>query len=179
MRNAVAPSERVRHAPGMVADLRWDEVRPLFDPELMGSLPDLCVPDVSVAGWQALLDLVALSGWEYRYAEGGTALPLPRVAEVLSRPPDAACPELRMWPAPAMLAIFRFMAADEIDFDVDLRELRSQQRLDLFCDFLRAVGRYLGRPVLMDAEGGDPRSHPVLRFDADADRFTMLAEPPT
>ncbi|ABW09907.1 hypothetical protein Franean1_0442 [Parafrankia sp. EAN1pec] len=31
--------------------LFWDEVQDLFDPDLMGALPDLFVPDASVADW--------------------------------------------------------------------------------------------------------------------------------
>lgn len=60
--------------------------------------------------------------------------------------------------------------------DVDLRELRGQERLDVLCGFLRAIGQQLGRPVLMDP-GGD-YGHPVLGFDVEADRVVLLAEPP-
>lgn len=48
---------------------------------------------------------------------------------VLSRPADAECPDLRVWPTADVLAIFRFHADDEVD--VDLRELEGQS--DLMC----------------------------------------------
>ncbi|WP_335940698.1 hypothetical protein [Streptomyces sp. PTD5-9] len=157
-------------------DLLWDDVVSFFDPDLMGSLPDVVVPDASVEDWQAVLDLVSVSGWTFQYSEGETVLPVPRAEAVLSRPADAECPELRVWPAAGVLAIFRFWAVEEIDFDVDLRELQGQERLDVFCGFLRVVGRRLGKPVLMDAEGGD-HSHPVLGFDVETDQVVLLAEP--
>ncbi|MFD7527993.1 MULTISPECIES: hypothetical protein [unclassified Streptomyces] len=157
-------------------DLLWDDVVSFFDPDLMGSLPDVVVPDASVEDWQAVLDLVSVSGWTFQYSEGETVLPVPRAEAVLSRPADAECPELRVWPAAGVLAIFRFWTVEEIDFDVDLRELQGQERLDVFCGFLRVVGRRLGKPVLMDAEGGD-HSHPVLGFDVEADQVVLLAEP--
>jgi hypothetical protein len=72
------------------------------------------------------------------------------------------------------LAVFRFHADDEVDFDVDLRELQGQEPLDVFCGFLRAIGRRLGKPVLMDPEGG--YGHPVLGFDVEADRVVLLAQ---
>ncbi len=75
-----------------------------------------------------------------------------------------------------MLAILRFWAVEEIDFDVDLRELQGQERLDVFCGFLRVVGRRLGKPVLVDAEGGG-HSHPVLGFDVEADQVVLSAGP--
>ncbi len=160
----------------MAADLLWDDVRGFFDPDLMGALPDVLVPGASVEDWQAVLDLVDVSGWKHQYSEGESVLPVPRAETVLSRPADAECPQLRVWLAADVLVIFRFCSSDEIDFDVDLRELQGQERLDLFCGFLAAIGRRLGKPVLMDAEGGDG-SHPVLGFEVESDRVVMLAEP--
>jgi hypothetical protein len=119
-----------------VADLLWDDVSCFFDPDSMGSLPDVRVPNTSVEDWQAVLDLVAEKGWKCQYSEGETVLPVPRAEAVLSRPADAECPGLRVWPAADVLAIFRFYAEDEVDFDVDLRELQGQERLDVFCRFL-------------------------------------------
>lgn len=158
-----------------MADLGWDDVSCFFDPDLMGSLPDLRVPDASVEDWQAVIDLVEARGWRCQYSEGETVLPVPRAETVLARPADAECPNLRVWPTADVLAIFRFYDADEIDFDVDLRELQGQERLDVFCDFLREIGRCLGKPVLMDPEGA--YGHPVLGFDVETDRVVILAEP--
>jgi hypothetical protein len=73
------------------------------------------------------------------------------------------------------LVIFRFHADDEVDFDVDVRELQGQERLDVFCGFLREIGRRLDKPVLMEPEGA--RGHPVLGFDAEADRVVLLTGP--
>lgn len=139
----------------------------------MGSLPDVRVPDTWVGDWQALLDLVGERGWKCQYSEGATVLPVPRAETVLSRPADAEFPELRVWPSTEVLAIFRFHAAEEVDFDVDLRQLQGQERLDDFCRFLRDIGRRLGKPVLMDPEGD--YGHPVLGFDVEADRVASFA----
>ncbi|MFF9476923.1 hypothetical protein ACF1E9_30445 [Streptomyces roseolus] len=158
-----------------MADLVWDDVKCFFDPDLMGALPDVRVPDASVEDWQTVLDLVAGKGWKCQYSEGETVLPIPRAEAVLFRAADAECPGLRVWPTAEVLAIFRFHAADEVDFDVDLREVQGQERLDVFCDFLREIGRRLGKPVLMDPEGDG--GHPVLGFDVKADRVVLLADP--
>ncbi|MFE6787892.1 hypothetical protein ACFVFF_37165 [Streptomyces sp. NPDC057680] len=158
-----------------MVDLLWDDVKCFFDPDLMGSLPDVRVPDASVEDWQAVLDLVAEKGWKYQYSEGEGVLPVPRAEDVLSRPADAEYPDLRVWPAADVLAIFRFHADDEVDFDVDLRELQGQERLDVFCDFLQEIGRRLTKPVLMGPEGD--YGHPVLGFDVEADRVVLLTDP--
>ncbi|MFB7239343.1 hypothetical protein ACFCXK_31765 [Streptomyces sp. NPDC056269] len=158
-----------------MVDLLWDDVKCFFDPDLMGSLPDVRVPDASVEDWQAVLDLVAERGWKYQYSEGEGVLPVPRAEDVLCRPADAEYPDLRVWPAADVLAIFRFHADDEVDFDVDLRELQGQERLDVFCDFLQEIGRRLAKPVLMGPEGD--YGHPVLGFDVEADRVVLLTDP--
>ncbi|MFF7677974.1 hypothetical protein [Actinacidiphila glaucinigra] len=157
-----------------MADLLWDDVSAVFDPDSMGSLPDVRVPDVSVEGWQAVLDLVAEKGWKCRYSEGETVLPVPRAEVVLSRPVDAECPNLLVWPTADVLAIFRFLDDEVVDFDVDLRELQGQERLDVLCGFLREIGRRLGRPVLMEGEGA--YGHPILGFDVESDRVVLLME---
>ena len=160
---------------GGVVDLVWADVSCFFDLDLVGSLPDVRVPDASVEDWQEVLDLVAERGWKCQYSEGEAVLPVPRAEAALSRSADGECPELRVWPTADVLAIFRFHADDEIDFDVALRELQGQERLDVFCDFLREIGRRLGKPVLMDPEGAC--GHPVLGFDVEADQVVLLAEP--
>ncbi|MCL7427165.1 hypothetical protein [Streptomyces sp. YS415] len=141
----------------------------------MGPLPDVSVPDASGRDWQDLLDLVVERGWRCQYSEGERVLALPRAEAALSRPADAECPNLRVWLTADVLAIFRFYSDEAIDFDVDLRELQGQERLDVFCSFLREIGRRLGKPVLMHPEGAD--GHPVLGFDVAADRVVLLAEP--
>lgn len=98
-----------------------------------------------------------------------------RPSEVLSRPADAETVDLRVWPVPGVLVIFRPMSADEIDFDVDLRELQGQAGVDALCGFLGAIGRRLGKPVVMTAE--DHYGNPVLGFAPAADRVVLLADP--
>jgi hypothetical protein len=162
---------------GGVTDLLWDEVKNFFDPDLMGSLPDVWVEDASIEDWQAVLDLVEASGWTSEYREGDVVMSVPSAEHVLSRPADAECPSLRVWPVPQVLAIFCFLSDDAIDFDVDLRQLQGQERLDVLCGFLSAIGRRLGKPVLMSSEGDWDRAHPVLGFDVQADRVVLLADP--
>jgi hypothetical protein len=156
-------------------DLLWDDVRNFFDPDLMGALPDVSVADTSVDDWQAVFELVRSSVWTWEYSEGGVAGPLLSAADVLARPADAESVDLRVWPVPEVLVIFRPMSAGEIDFDVDLRELQGQEGLDVLCGFLGSIGRRLGKPVQMTAEGD--WGNPVLGFDPGADCVVLLADP--
>jgi hypothetical protein len=160
----------------LTSSLRWEEVSDFFNPDLMGALPDVVVPGASVHDWQSLLDLVTERGWAHQYSEGARVRPVPRAETIFALPLDAECAELKVWPSAEVLAIFRFHSPEAIEFDVDLRELQGQQRLDLFCAFLTAIGRRLGKPVLMDAEGGGG-THPVLGFEVEADQVVVMASP--
>ncbi|MFE3456734.1 hypothetical protein ACFXKD_04255 [Nocardiopsis aegyptia] len=158
-----------------MADVWWDDVKDLFDPGTMGALPDARVPDTSGRDWQALLDLIVERGWRHRYTVGETAAPLPRAQDILSRSGSAEIPQLRVWPTDGVEMIFRFHTPEEIDFDLDLRQLQGQDGVDLLCGFFGAIGRRLGKPVLMDPEGD--HGHPVLGFDVHADRVVRLVDP--
>ncbi|MCX4458579.1 hypothetical protein OOK58_42475 [Streptomyces sp. NBC_01728] len=159
---------------GMVPDLLWDDVKNFFDPDLMGSLPDVSVADTSVDDWQAVFDLVRSRGWACEYSEDGAVLRLPRAGVMLARGGEASV-MVRVWPVPGVEAIFRPYAAESIDFDVDLRQLQGQVQLNVLCGFLRAIGRRLSKPVSFAPEMDS--GHPVLGFDVDADRVVLLADP--
>ncbi|QYN19020.1 hypothetical protein [Amycolatopsis sp. DSM 110486] len=153
-------------------DLLWDEVRSLFDPHLMGALPNVSVADASAEDWQAVFDLVRSRGWAWEYRLDDVVTPLPKAVEALGHPVDA---ELRVWPATGVLAIFRTYSPDQIDFDVDLRELQGQTGVNVLCDLLRAIGQTLGKPVLLTPEGDSGQA--VLGFDPRVDRVVLMADP--
>ncbi|WP_238010254.1 hypothetical protein KZZ52_53235 [Dactylosporangium sp. AC04546] len=155
-------------------DLVWDDVRAWFDPEVNGVLPDVCVPDTTVADWQAVVDLVRSRGWAYEYSENGEVRRMPgQVEDMLSRGAEAGV-MLKVWPAPQVLAIFRPWSADRIDFDVDLRELQGQERLDVLCGLFRAIGRRLAKPVLMSPEG--LKAQPVIGYRVEIDRVAVVTQ---
>ncbi|MEU9337097.1 hypothetical protein AB0D49_28680 [Streptomyces sp. NPDC048290] len=75
---------------GAVVDLLWEDVSGFFDPDVVGSLPDVRVPDSSVVDWQALLDLVpaVVVALDSGLEDGVTLRPSRR-----SDPVDPACQE--------------------------------------------------------------------------------------
>ncbi len=144
----------------VVPDLLWDDVKDWFDLEWNGSLPDVAVRHTTQSDWQAVVDLVRSNGWAYEYSEDGRVLRMPSRVEAMVDRAAQANVILKVWPAPGLLAAFRPHEAEEILFDVDLREIQSQERLNALCSFLRAIGRRLGKPALMSPEGFGVR--PVL-----------------
>ncbi|MFC5820236.1 hypothetical protein [Nonomuraea harbinensis] len=153
-------------------DLLWDDVKVLFDPEVNGALPDVVVEGTALEDWQVLLDLLREQGWQYAYSVGGEPMELTSAADMAVAAYADGVPELRVCLALDMLVIFRMYRTESIDFDVDLRELQGQERLDVLVDFFCLLGRRLGKSVLMSAEGSP--DHPDLGFDVDADRVVLM-----
>ncbi|MDX8056024.1 hypothetical protein SK571_42165 [Lentzea sp. BCCO 10_0798] len=137
-----------------MGELWWSDVREWFAPE-DGPLHDGCVAGVGPGAWLAVADLAAVRGWWSELDEG----------------------TLRVWPGEGFLVNFFEAVEDEVLFDVDVRELQGQERLDLLGAFLRELGLAFGRPVALAFEGCDPSEEPYLHYDPVADGFVLDREP--
>jgi hypothetical protein len=155
-----------------MSGLRWDEVKHWFDPAFNGLRPDVRVADTSVAHWSAVVELARSRGWACLYHEDTYGFPVPEPVERMFARASRASVVLTVSPAPGMNANFWPRRADEMRFDVDVRSIQGQEQLDLFCEFLSAIGRRLGKPVLMSPEGFDVE--PVLGYQISADRVVVL-----
>jgi hypothetical protein len=159
----------------MTPEVRWEDVQEWFDLEENGSLPDVQVPNTTIADWQALIDLIRAKGWGVEYSEDGRIVRLPdRVEDMLDRPNQTGV-ELKVWPIPEILVIFRPYGVEQIDGDVDLQELQGQGRLDILCAFLRDIGSTLGKPVLLTPEGAPDQ--PVMGYRVEDNQVVVLAAP--
>ena len=156
---------------GLVTDLLWGEVRERFIPD--GSLLDAYVFDTTMTDWQVFVDLVRSRGWWYSYREDGRSrrLPFP-IDEVFTRRQEMGV-VLQVRPVPQLLVNAYFFTSDEIEVDFAPAELQGQERLDVLCGFLRAIGRGLGKPVVLTPESSPGR--PLIEYDVTTDRF---AAPP-
>ncbi|ONI81317.1 hypothetical protein ALI144C_22650 [Actinosynnema sp. ALI-1.44] len=154
-----------------MADLMWNDVSELFVPD--GSLLDAYVFDTTIAEWQAFVDLVRLQGWWFEYLEENHPRSLPdHVEVVLERRPEMGI-LLQVRPVPEVLVNVHFFTVEEIEVDFSPEELQGQERLDVVCGFLGAVGRRLGKPMVLTPENG-PR-HPLIGYDVAADRVVRIA----
>ncbi|ROS38076.1 hypothetical protein [Amycolatopsis thermoflava] len=148
-------------------DLDWADVRTLFDPDVMGALPDGEVPRTTADDWQALLDLVVSRGWPHSYEEDLGPVPLPGAATMLG-----AGGVLHVWPEPGFQVNFWPLEPGSIDFDIDLCELRGQRVVDAVCRLFTTLGRHLRKQVLLCPEG---EGLPVLAFDVGTGRVAVTA----
>ncbi|WP_319464159.1 hypothetical protein [Micromonospora sp. RTP1Z1] len=158
-------------------DIRWDDVREWFDPYENGSLPDVIVPGMTLTDWETLLRLIRSKGWRCEYDVREQRLPPPAsAADLFTADPEGWLRCLHVWPDPGMEWIVRPSSPDEIDSDVSLHEIQGQERLDVFCGFLRTLGKTLDKRVLVYAEG-DHSYPPMMAYELADDRVVFLAHP--
>lgn len=159
-----------------VTDLRWEDVKGWFDLEINGDLPDGQVTGTTLEDWRSLVSLAHERGWRLELFEDGREVsPDDRGGDVFARVHEVAV-TLRLWLTEEIGVNLWFFSPEEINFDIDLRELQSQQRLDVLCDFLRSVGRRLGKSVLVTPESGS-ELQTDLSYEVAADRVALVEQP--
>ena len=126
-----------------------------------GSLRDVCIPGTTIADWECLLSDMRTWNWPMDCTLDGAACSLPQTAEAafaLSR--DATL--VLSTSVAGMLFNCHFFSVDEIELDLDPREVRGQGELDVLLSFMRRLSVVTGKPVLLTPENW--RGEPILRM---------------
>jgi hypothetical protein len=112
---------------------------------------------------QAVIDAVLGLGWEWSYKEDGVDRPLSADdREMLTRSDF-----LRLDAAPRPGFWFHWwLYADEVEIDVDPRDIVCQDELDCVCDLVLAIGGSIGGRVFAGIEGA--RTSPLMWFEPES-----------
>ena len=123
----------------------WNEAKKLF--EWDGSLVDIFVARTTLTDWANLLFLLRQRAWPYKYQEEDIEMEMPSefVGSALSR--------LLMVQVGHLSVNCHFFDEDEIEFDIDTREVKGPADYDELLGFMRMIGASLGKPVCLAAEG--------------------------
>ena len=147
----------------------WQQVAAEF--EWDGSLRDLYVLDTDAAVWQEALDFLRAAGYPLTYSEDSVETELPTEVAVILR---------RRLEKHTMLSVdvqgihiaCHFFYAGEIEFDIDPREVSDEARFGHLCEFIRGVGKRLGRSVILTPEMcGGREDEAIIRYLPADDRF--------
>jgi hypothetical protein len=133
-----------------------------------GDLPDGVVLNSSHADWQPLLDALHAARWPM-VLNGAESLPVPREVPTL-----LATDEFRtffVYPVSAVGMNFLCTREGPVRFDIDLREIVTQEALNGLCEAIRLIGLSTEKDVVVTHEGFSRA--PVLTFDASTDRFAL------
>ena len=148
--------------------MHWADIQPEFAED--GALWDICVLNATIEDWEKVHR--ALRGWGYpiEYTVDGVPTALPATASVALSDPFHHMLALDV---AGIRVVTHFFTEDEIDFDVAPRDVNGQKTLDALLEFLRRLGRTVGRPVLVTPE--NLRTAPFLEYSPHTDVFTHLS----
>lgn len=124
--------------------------------------------DVGMAGWRAFWQLLRDSDCraEYRIDEASVALPYE--VESIFGVRTSASPLLTVYLDGIELNC-HFFTDQDIELDLDPREISSQGHLDLLLGFMRRLGAATAKSVVITPE--NKPELPIIRYEPEVDSF--------
>lgn len=151
-------------SPGMV---KWDQARTWF--EIDGALRDILVRDTVEADWDRLFEAVTEWGYQATWSVGGESIAAPESASAALSDPEPLLFSIQVGPASVNL---HFFSVDEIEMDIDPREIQTPSAFEQIQGFISGVGQRLRKPVLLTHEGmHDPA---FMVYDPETAGFRLL-----
>jgi hypothetical protein len=136
----------------------WEAVRDVFAVD--GGLRDIYVFDTGMDDWQRMLEQLDAAGYQLRSFRDGQPTELPtNAAEEFSDRNECS----------RMLSVFfdgvqansHFFSPEEIEFDLDPREIRAQEQLDAIIRFMHFLANTTEKESVLTPENG--RANVVFR----------------
>lgn len=127
----------------------WELVSAGFEPD--GALRDINIRNTTIADWQAVINVLTthVPGLEYRMA-GEAVDPPTDISRVFRRQTSDVGFELYV-PMGMTTLNCHFFTEDEVEFDLDPREMKPEFFATLV-DFFRLLGEATTKPVLLTME---------------------------
>lgn len=150
-------------------DVTWSRCKSEFDWD--GSLRDIYVLDTSSKDWAVLLAEIPLWGYKVSGDSEGKTCPIPVSFDEVRKITEVASLVLSI-NLVGILVNTHFYHDAFIEFDIDPREINSQDDLDKLLEFIQRIGRNLGRRVILTPE--NDIETPILDFDPVSNRFVYI-----
>ncbi|WP_425618425.1 hypothetical protein NA78x_002130 [Anatilimnocola sp. NA78] len=129
--------------------LAWETVAPEF--AFDGSWRDIYVFDTDLQAWQRVLDRLRQGDYEFVYRRSGNVSELP-VTAADAFPVDGEADRMLSVTFCDVLANCHFFTPDEIEFDIDPREVQGQGQLDSLLAFIRLLSDAAGKDAVLTPE---------------------------
>ena len=147
----------------------WNRVAGDFEPD--GSLRDLYVLETSLDDWQRVLDALQERWPPLAYTLDGDPAVLPRRAEEIFDARRERAAMLSFVVAEATVNC-HFFVEDEIEFDIDPREVSRPDQVDALTAFMATLGRVTAKTVLLTMENSPEAV--IFRYSAESDEVIWV-----
>lgn len=145
----------------------WDQVGTWF--EIDGGLRDIFVRDTVEADWDRLFEAVKEWGYQATWSVGGEPIAAPESASAALSDPEPLLLSIQVGPARVNL---HFFSLDEIEMDIDPREIQPPSAFERILEFISRVGQRLLKPVYVAHEGMHAPAFMV--YDPTTKAFNLL-----
>jgi hypothetical protein len=130
-------------------EIAWETVRDEF--AFDGSWRDIYVFGTTIVDWQRALDAIRLAGYKLTYFVADQPTEMPTRAVAAFPLPDESIRLLSVLFA-GVLANCHFFTDEEIEFDIDPREVKGQQELSALLGFMQCLAQGTDKEVVLTAE---------------------------
>lgn len=129
--------------------LEWEKCKAAF--EWDGSWRDIYLLSTTIEDWRKLLATLQYSYPLTFFVDGEKQSKLLPSPEELHAMRNHASPKVEV-DIQGIIAVSHFFCIEEIEFDIDPRQVTDQKRLDALLDFLRCLGNCVVKDVLLTPE---------------------------
>jgi hypothetical protein len=148
--------------------INWETCRKEFAPD--GALRDIYVLGTNIDHWKKLFEILkSFSAPEY--CVDGDVHPIPAGVEEIFDIRAAASPLLRFRKA-GVTVVCHFFCVDQIELNVDPREVSSVEAFDGLTGLLKLLGDSLDRRVIMSYESDE--QHPFITYEPSTKEFVYF-----
>jgi len=152
--------------------MMWNDIRQEFDWD--GSWRDIYALDVGMAGWRAFWRLILNPGYRVDYRIDGAPAALPHDVDSVFALRETTAPLLSVFLDTIQLNC-HFFNDQDIELDLDPREMTSQAHLDLVLAFMGSLGRATFSGVVLTPENSP--GFPIIRYELGTDSFVRVPPP--
>lgn len=147
--------------------IRWEQANQefVFD----GSLRDLYVLHTDLSDWERMLDFVGDGSFPFPFIlEDEVVKRLPKAAVLFADPENRVGSTLLSVRVGNMWLNCHFFTTDEIEFDLDPREVLGAADFEALLGFMQSLGQTLNQPVILTTEGFCENSEkPIFSYSPD------------
>jgi hypothetical protein len=142
--------------------MEWEQIKSDFDWD--GSWRDIYVLGTTIADWQTLLDTIRHRYTPLSFSRFGESCELPERAEEV---PWEARGAFLSFAVGGVQLNCHFFRSDEIEFDLDPRQVSGAREVNGLVEFMSCLGRRLGKAVVLTLE--NTQEAVILRYLPDRD----------
>ncbi|WP_152532133.1 hypothetical protein [Leptolyngbya sp. Heron Island J] len=151
--------------------MQWSQCEKAF--EFDGSWRDIYILNTSSMDWDKLLDALSHSKYEIKFwVDNAKSQPILTMQEALEIR-KKACPLMHVEMMGIAIAC-HFFTDENIEFDIDPRQVVNQQDLDAILDFMTFLGNLLQKTVVLTPENLE--DIPLIQFFPKAQTFSYHKE---